>query len=127
MIRFACPKCKAVIKVDDPRAGEKVFCPKCGQKLLVPKPTALTGERAHTILGRLEPTAGQTTLAVESTPANPLDFSQQPPTAAFVPSQVSFPTAVPVASQSGYLEPHRGTAILVMGILGLFTAPFVLG
>lgn len=39
MIRFACPRCKAVLEVPDPQAGGKVACPKCQQHLRIPTST----------------------------------------------------------------------------------------
>jgi|GEM_PF-6643700 len=38
MIRFACPRCKSVLKAQDKLAGSKVACPKCQQRLLIPTP-----------------------------------------------------------------------------------------
>ena len=44
MIRFACPRCHAVHKVSDERAGVAVKCSSCGHKMRVPVPaeTVLT-------------------------------------------------------------------------------------
>lgn len=36
MIRFACPRCKSVLKAPDRKAGSKVACPKCQQRLQIP-------------------------------------------------------------------------------------------
>src|SRR4051794_34939084 len=38
MIRFACPKCKAVLECPDDEAGSKMGCPHCGQRLQIPTP-----------------------------------------------------------------------------------------
>jgi Zn-finger nucleic acid-binding protein len=46
-IRFACPKCKSVIKANEDRAGTKIKCPKCGQALEVPRP------REEVMMGQL--------------------------------------------------------------------------
>jgi S1-C subfamily serine protease/DNA-directed RNA polymerase subunit RPC12/RpoP len=38
MIRYACPRCRAVSESPDHRAGAKIPCPRCGQRLQVPAP-----------------------------------------------------------------------------------------
>ncbi len=38
MIRFMCPRCKAVLEQPDNAAGQKMACPACNQRLQVPLP-----------------------------------------------------------------------------------------
>src|SRR5262245_47145649 len=38
MIRFACPRCKAVLEQPEGVAGTQFSCPSCGQRLEAPKP-----------------------------------------------------------------------------------------
>ena len=38
MIRFKCPSCNALLRINDSLAGRKCACPKCGQRLDVPTP-----------------------------------------------------------------------------------------
>lgn len=40
MIRFSCPRCRAVHELPADHAGRKVNCPKCQQRLQVPRPPA---------------------------------------------------------------------------------------
>ena len=57
MIRFACPKCKAVLEGPDSWAGSQVACSKCGQQLLVPlthKPQAIPAKPQAVPAGKLE-------------------------------------------------------------------------
>ncbi len=39
-VRFACPRCRTKLKVDDDVAGQIAACPGCGRKLDVPQATA---------------------------------------------------------------------------------------
>src|SRR5262245_55116251 len=48
MIRFACPRCKAVLERPENVAGSKFACPSCGQRLQVPLPP-----ENKTLLGNL--------------------------------------------------------------------------
>jgi len=40
MIRFACPRCRAVLEAPDKKAGLAVPCPRCTQHVTVPAPVA---------------------------------------------------------------------------------------
>jgi hypothetical protein len=53
MIRFACPRCQSILKVDDADFGRKGPCPRCGQRLQVPLPPRRALHR--TVLGKLPP------------------------------------------------------------------------
>ncbi len=72
MIRYACPRCKAVLESPDQEAGHKVACPGCGQRLQIPLPP-----RTKTILASPVPVP-------PSAPGTP-----QPPPA------VNYPSAIP--------------------------------
>ncbi len=41
MIRFTCPKCRALLAADEQQAGSKFACADCGQLMLVPVPAAV--------------------------------------------------------------------------------------
>jgi DNA-directed RNA polymerase subunit RPC12/RpoP len=71
MIRFGCPRCKAVLEVQDRRAGDKVPCPRCGQRILVPDaPAPRPAPENATVLGAWEKKAPPVR-AQATTPAPP--------------------------------------------------------
>jgi predicted Zn finger-like uncharacterized protein len=127
MIRFSCPKCQAVIKVDDHRAGEKVYCPTCSQKLLIPTPPPPPVPNP-TVLGQLEPTAGQTVIA-EVLPAapDPFDFDAPPPPPPPVPYPIGAPgyAVHPYERRRRHRDSTNGMLALVFGILGLVSFPLL--
>jgi hypothetical protein len=51
VIRFSCPRCNAVLRASDRRAGDKIPCPKCRQRLQIPGPP-----RNKTVLAPVVPT-----------------------------------------------------------------------
>jgi hypothetical protein len=120
MIRFACPRCLAVLQVEDEKAGIKRACLACGQRLQVPRPP-----KHSTVLGELLP--------------------PNPPQA---PPSILTPIARPVPERLEELDredveddrgvrrrprrrasrraldsqeerPHRGGGLLALGIVGL--------
>lgn len=72
MIRFSCPKCRSVVKVDDHRAGGHVYCPSCGDRLLIPTPAP----QALPVACPIEPMQPATAAT-----ANPFGLSQPGPAA----------------------------------------------
>lgn len=124
-IRFRCPTCKKSLKADDDKAGTKTNCPDCGQRIRVPKPPM-----QKTVLGELE--TGMTHAASDvGQPASGITSAIPPSGAPFANGFYDFDTPGSFAGSQPLIprsiEPHRGTAILIMGILGLFTLPFIFG
>src|SRR5262245_33077318 len=53
MVRFPCPKCKAVLKINDSVAGRRGSCPKCGQRFQLPE--VLPSNPAHSATPQVVP------------------------------------------------------------------------
>ena len=50
MIRFFCPRCRAVLEAPNHRSGDKIHCPKCHQRLQIPGPP-----KSQTVLASVVP------------------------------------------------------------------------
>jgi hypothetical protein len=127
MIHFRCPHCDALLQSPDGTMGTKCLCPKCGQQLAVPQ--------APPVLARAAPDGLSRPIG---------NGRRQGPGDKYCPdcgaplrarAEICPECGVPQPRRGwGYkrrlrrdLEPHRGTLIMVLGILSLFTAPFILG
>lgn len=96
--KVECPACNASIRVPLGAVGTKAACPGCGQRILIPD------QRNKTMLARLPGEVSISTAPMQPIVADLVEQSEDRP-----------------------LEPHRGTAILVMGIMSLFILPFIFG
>ncbi|QDT38885.1 hypothetical protein [Stratiformator vulcanicus] len=107
-VEFRCDTCEKLLRTDASHIGDETACPSCGAALVVPD---------------YEPAFADDT-------AEPLEhagFDQAPETAWH--QQTSDPAA-PVnrsaSSNAGRLKPHRGVAVLILGIFSWFTGiPFL--
>lgn len=106
-----CPQCERKLRVPDDLLGHAVKCPTCGVVFTAP---ATATESAAIPVADVEP-------------QEPREIDQEgrsPPTEA---SDVPGPAPAreyeappwPSRRPGGYLEPHRGTVILVLGILSI--------
>jgi hypothetical protein len=114
MTRFCCPNCKAALEHSSP--GTTVGCPTCGQTLEVP---AAPGEELPPVVllpeARPRPRYRKGRWCPECGASVRLGDRSCPECAARLPRR------------RYDLEPHRGTVILVLGILSLVIAHFILG
>lgn len=93
MIRFTCPRCQAIIKAPDNKAGDKAPCPGCGQRLQVPAPPIPPPTK--TVIGQgltTSPAPGGTN------PSGQLTWPQHNPPAP-PPNTGSNPASPPVADR----------------------------
>lgn len=98
MTAFRCPHCQAVL--ESARPGATIPCPTCGQWLEVPGPQAEPNLPEAQLLD--EPPARRRSASRAGRLRNPYRRRRR-------------------------LEPHRGTLILVLGILSLVVAQVILG
>ncbi len=124
VIRFSCPSCWSVL--EHATAGEKLNCPHCGQRMQVPQPN--TNKTVLAPLAPMEP------LPKETNPHKNEGQKYCCECGELINARAEICPKCGVRQRVGSRfrpdpgwEPHRGTAILVMGILALFTIPFVLG
>lgn len=153
MIRFQCPTCLKKLQAPDGTTGRKTNCPSCGQRLLIPPPIR-TQVQNKTILGQPTPSPPERLDESETGIGQPhqaegeysrLESRETEPAeqeadekychecGAVIRAKAEICPSCGVRqprqfSADSSLEPHRGTAILVLGILGLvfglFGLPF---
>lgn len=112
--KIECPHCRASIRVPDRLSGKITSCPGCKKSFAIPKI-----ESATPVASIIEPTLVPPPLPT---------VSLRPVQGGFEILEESDP--FDVDSSDEYvrrLEPHRGTAIIIIGLLGLFMLPFVFG
>jgi hypothetical protein len=102
--KIECPACNASIRAPLSIAGTKTSCPGCGQRILIPD------QRNKTMLAKV---------IDDGPPPHPPSLASRP-----VPAPV---LADIVDEDDVAVEPSHGTAILVMGLVGMFTLPFIFG
>jgi hypothetical protein len=80
MIRFLCPRCRALLEKPENVAGDKFACPACGQKLQVPQPPP-TPPQGKTVLGEIleYPSSTNPTHPQQPVPINPVVTPPQRP------------------------------------------------
>ncbi|HJT78209.1 MAG TPA: hypothetical protein VJ739_13480 [Gemmataceae bacterium] len=94
MIRYACPRCKAVLESPDRKAGQKVHCPGCGQRLQIPLPP-----RNRTVLAPLVPAPPPEQAGTQPVPA------------------ASYPRAVPVQPPPAWPAPPPPAPIIAPAVM----------
>lgn len=154
MVNFACPNCMNLCSHTTP--GEKVLCPKCGQKIFVPSPPIPPPQNQTVFAPWVPPPSPLANPQNSATPPLPdaLNMADILATTAN-DSRTSKKSAHekycyecgaairsraeicprcgvrqpddPLERGRGRLEPHRATTLLVLGIIGFFTIPFVFG
>jgi uncharacterized Zn finger protein (UPF0148 family) len=98
-----CPSCARKLNVPDNLMGELVKCPICGQNFKVEtEPAAAVPE-----VPEVQPLQPQTSPPPKREPIEPKEKDEDPATWDFAPRR------------RRDLEPHRGTLILVLGILSI--------
>ncbi|MEI7687400.1 MAG: hypothetical protein WCL32_20525 [Planctomycetota bacterium] len=124
--KIQCPGCKAHIRLPVELAGTETVCPGCRQRMKIPdiKNTALPAQIVHEIAA---PPPLPPASLIQSSPPAVTRSNPTGPTKSSSP--FDFDSAEEVEDDEGEddidrprrrrQEPHRGTAILVMGILGL--------
>src|SRR5213080_3985888 len=83
MISLKCPKCQAVMKVDEAQAGTVSSCPGCGVRLRIPKPKAPspsqpTSQPVGKTSPQSRPPTGRQTAIQAKTAKRPSDQSVRP-------------------------------------------------
>jgi predicted nucleic acid-binding Zn ribbon protein len=125
MIRFRCPRCQE--ELEHPTAGATVSCPGCEQALQVPAagalPTASQADLPEVVLLPEERPAPRSRLRRPERTC-PECGTFLPPRARFCPE---CDIALARRLRRREMEPHRGTLILVLGILSLVMAQIILG
>jgi hypothetical protein len=115
MIRFGCPSCKALLEHAVP--GATVGCPTCGQTLEVPAVAPEEGVPEVVLLADGEPRPRR------RGPYCPECGAAVRPRDRYCPDC----DAPLVHRRRPGQEPHRGTTVMVLGILSLVMVPFILG
>lgn len=96
-VQTTCPKCSQKLRVPDDLVGQSVKCPQCG----------------HIFTAQLEGGGGAATSTPKPAPTEIGDIMQPPAR----PRWEEGPSSGPARSRP--LEPHRGSLILVLGILSI--------
>jgi hypothetical protein len=146
MIRFACPGCSKPLKAPEDKAGVTMSCPGCRRYVQVPnatpqpRPTATRREPPRGVTcpgcGRFIPLGpDEWALTLECAQCDTRFRPGDKPTATPT-DRISVPAppepdrgpdvAPPPAAGTAPLRPHRGTLILMLGIMSL-CLPFPLG
>jgi hypothetical protein len=148
VIRFACPACRAVLRCPDDKARATVPCAKCGQAIIVPdsprpKSNPLPGiplpdedvlppPKAPRDDRRVVkcPGCGRTIPVGDDEWGVTIECSQcDTQFTASAANRVWLPRdgAPPEPEPKETLPPHRGTLVLILGILSLVTCPMIFG
>ena len=93
MIRFACPRCRAVLEQPDSGGGTKMTCPSCGQRLQVP-----ASAENKTVLGDLMPGTPPASAQMPPPPLPPLPYVTSNPEPAAAPPRRQADNPPPVPS-----------------------------
>ena len=122
--KVACPHCGSSIRVPLQLSGKQSDCPGCKQRIAIPQIKA-----ASLVAEIIEPPLLPPPLPQPSPiQSNPTKFVIAADTNAFAgmdDAPEEYEEDRPQDRRR--LEPHRGTAILVMGILGIFVMPIIFG
>jgi hypothetical protein len=147
MIRFACPACSKGLKAQDSAAGVKIACPACGHPFHIPErapPAPAPSIRRSPAQGTTCPGCGrfislgpeEWSLTIECaqcdtrfrpdgalTPPPPrVPVSVPPPP---MPAAAAYTPAPGPSSGPPTLRPHRGTLVLMLGIVSVVLLPFL--
>ena len=114
-IEMPCTGCGQKLRVSDEHAGKMARCPQCGTIARVPDPDGPPSESTPPTEAFPRPDQSQPTPKPESRPVAENPFAENPYTPPHQP-QIS-PAISPGSSR--HLQPHRGGAILALGIAGI--------
>lgn len=106
MIRFACPRCRAIQEAAPAAGGTTTSCISCGQRIEVPGRAETSAPPANkTILGDLLQDSGRITAAPTSTPPVTTPSASTP--SAPIPLQPPVPPPVPPEMTASERRPRR--------------------
>jgi hypothetical protein len=112
-IEMPCTGCGQTLRVAEEHAGKMARCPQCGTIARVPGPGDAVGDPFGQAQSPSSPGEAEAAWDTKST-GNPFGENPYSSPGGFQPGPVAG------ASPSRYQRPHRGGAVLTLGIIGVF-------